>query len=142
MVGRHEYSDTYDGKQKRFYQAPTTRWDRYYTELLVYQKFLFNCLQEKTTGVGIQHPKTRNNGQKYQTSDSPLLTLERKLVKIVTLILHSAIFVLQDGVLICLEMTYCHTAVIRYFLHVSPSIVGRAYVAKIYFLTNISKVFV
>ena len=113
MVARHEYSDTYDGKQKWFCEE-----------------------------VGIQCPKTRNNGQKYQTSDSPSLTLERRRVKILTLILHSAIFVLQDGVLTWLEMTYCHTPVIRYFLHVSPSIVGRAYVAKIYTLTIIGKVFV
>ena len=39
VVGRHEYSDTYDGKQKGFCQAPTTRWDRYYVEWLVYQIF-------------------------------------------------------------------------------------------------------
>ena len=57
-------------------------------------------------------------------------------MKILTLILNSAIIVLQDAVLTLLEMTNCLLPVIRYFLHVSPSIVGRAYVAKIYTLTD------
>ena len=41
-----------------------------------------------------------------------------------------------------LEMTHCHTQVTRYFLHVSLSIVGCVYVARICTLTIIAKVFV
>ena len=77
--------------------------------------------------------RIRISGQKYQTSDSSSFVLERRQMKALTSILfYSTIFGLQDdSIPTFLVLSRSNSTVIRYFLHVHLSIVGRVFVANV-----------
>ena len=76
VVGHHEYSDIYDGKQKRFCQAPTTRNDRYDIELLVYQIFSIQLPSTENHRSWNSASEDCNNGQKISNIGQPFVRVK------------------------------------------------------------------